>query len=75
MKATSTESGHVMLEFSIEEAHKVAKAVRKHAREMTNGGLELASLLSEAHYNANNDFRQPAHAFDEQAPRPPSTEV
>jgi hypothetical protein len=61
------------MEFTAEEARKLAKALRRDARGMTNGGLELASLLSEATYNARNAFRQPEHAFDEQAPRAPST--
>lgn len=73
MKVTRTEAGHVLLEFDVKEAQKLAKAIRRHASGITNGCLELASLLSEAHYNAQNEFRQPPHAFDEKAPRLPST--
>jgi hypothetical protein len=75
MQVQRSKTGHVMMEFSIDEARKLAKALRRNARDMSNGGLELASLLSEAGYNARNDFRQPAHAFDEQAPRAPSTRI
>lgn len=73
MKVTRTETGEVLLEFGIEEARKLAKAIRRHASDTTNGCLELASLLSEAQYNARNNFRQPPHAFDDRAPRLPST--
>lgn len=74
MKVTVDESGHALLEFEIGEAYDLAKDIRKHARHMSNGALELASLLSEAHYSAQNQFRQPPRAFDEKAPRAPSTE-
>ncbi len=74
MKVDRTESGHVLMEFDVNEGEKLAHLIREHARHITNGCLELASLLSEASYNANNHFRQPEHAFDEQAPRPPSIE-
>lgn len=75
MKATRMESGHILLEFDVKEGGKLSKAIRTHARNTTNGCLELASLLSEARYFSQNDFRQPPHAFDEQAPRAPSVET
>lgn len=72
MKVERTESGHVVIEFDVDQGHELARLIREHASEITNGCLELASLLSEAHYNANNQFRQPPHAFDEKAPKLPS---
>ena len=74
MKVERSESGHVMIEMDVEDGEKLARLIRQHADETTNGALELASLLSEAQYNANNDFRQPPHAFDEHAPKVPSVE-
>lgn len=74
MKVAVDKSGHALLEFEIGEGYDLARAIRQHARHMSNGALELASLLSEAHYSAQNQFRQPPHAFDEKARRPPSTE-
>ncbi|MGD8498953.1 MAG: hypothetical protein PVG82_08595 [Chromatiales bacterium] len=74
MNVIDNGEGHLLLEFGIEEADALAKAIRQHARHMSNGALELASLLSEARYRALNQFRQPPHAFDAQAPRAPSTE-
>ncbi len=74
MKVERSESGHVMIEMSVDDGDKLARLIREHADEITNGCLELASLLSEAQYNAKNDFRQPPHAFDEKAPKVPSVE-
>ncbi len=73
MQLIDNDAEHLLLEFEIEEAHELAKAIRRHARHMSNGALELASLLREAHYSAQNHFRQPPHAFDDEAPRAPST--
>lgn len=73
MRLIESDSGHVLLEFEITEANHLARAIRRQARHMSNGALELASLLKEAHYGAQNHFRQPPHAFDDKAPRAPST--
>jgi hypothetical protein len=74
MKVERTEDGHVLIEIDVDDGRKLVNAIREHADEITSGCLELASLLSEANYNAKNDFRQPPHAFDEHAPRAPSVE-
>ena len=74
MKVERSEDGHVTIEMGVDEGNKLARLIREHADEITNGCLELASVLSEAEYNAKNDFRQPPHAFDEQAPKLPSVE-
>ena len=74
MKVERSESGHVMIEMDVDDGDKLAHLIREHADEITNGCLELASLLSEAQYNAKNEFRQPPHAFDEHAPKVPSVE-
>ncbi len=74
MKVMRSESGDVVIEIGIEQGHKLARLIRAHAQDTTSACLELASLLSEAHYLARNRFKQPPHAFDEKAPRAPSTE-
>ena len=74
MKVERAEDGHVLIEIDVKDGRKLVNAIRAHADEITNGCLELASLLSEANYNAKNDFRQPPHAFDEHAPKAPSVD-
>lgn len=72
MNVNRTHSGRLLLEFDVAEGRRLAKAIRRHAGETTNACLEMASLLSAAYYYAGNHFRQPPHAFDEQARRVPS---
>lgn len=58
----------------LKQARQLAKAINGKAREMRNAALALSSALGEAYAEANNRFRQPAHAFDEHAPKQPSIE-
>lgn len=68
MKVTRLEDGHIVIEIDITQGTSIYQSVNKHAVDMPNGALELASLLQEAHYLSMHDFRQPPHAFD--APTP-----
>jgi hypothetical protein len=65
---------HFRLSIDLKQGQKLAKAINGKAREMRNAALALSSALGEAYAEANNDFRQPPHAFDERAPRQPSIE-
>ncbi|MFW5452545.1 hypothetical protein [Thioalkalivibrio sulfidiphilus] len=75
MKVERIDDGHVRMTFEVEEGNRLARLINAHARDMPNGCLELSSLLEEAWYGARNHFRQPHHAFDEHAPRAPSTKA
>lgn len=75
MKVERVDDEHVRLEFDIKEAQKLAEAINGRHEDVTNGCRELSSLLQEAYYNSRNEFRQPPHAFDEKAPKAPSTEM
>ena len=74
MKVTRLEDGQIAIEMDISMGAKLYESVNKHAVDMTNGALELASLLQEAYYEASHTFRQPPHPFDAQSPRHPGSE-
>lgn len=65
---------HVVIEMDIKTADKLYRAINERTIDMTNGAIELASLLQEACYEARDDFRQPPHAFDDKAPPHPTPE-
>lgn len=75
MKVERTGPDQVRLSFDVEEGMRLARLINGRARDMTSACLELSSLLEEGWYSARNNFRQPPHAFDERAPRVPSTET
>lgn len=75
MKLEPIDDNHFRLSIDVKKGQKLAKAINGLAREMRNGALALSSALGEAYAQANNDFRQPPHAFDENAPRQPSIET
>jgi hypothetical protein len=65
---------HLAIELDIKTADALYRAINARTIDMTNGAIELASLLQEACYEARDDFRQPPHAFDEKAPPHPIAE-
>ena len=74
MNIERIDDSHFRLSLDLKQGQKLAKAINGKAREMRNAALALSSALGEAYAEANNDFRQPPHAFDERAPRQPSIE-
>lgn len=74
MEIERIDDNHIRLTIDVKQGQKLAKAINAKAREMRNGALALSSALGEAYAQANNEFRQPPHAFDERAPRQPSIE-
>ncbi|WP_455385878.1 hypothetical protein [Acidihalobacter prosperus] len=65
---------HIVIEMDIKTADKLYHAINERTIDMTNGAIELASLLQEACYEARDEFRQPPHAFDDKAPPHPTME-
>ncbi|AGA31940.1 hypothetical protein TVNIR_0229 [Thioalkalivibrio nitratireducens DSM 14787] len=74
MKIEKIDPDHFRLSIGVNEGKKLASAINGRASAMRNAALALSSALGEAHALANNEFRQPPHAFDEKAPRQPSIE-
>jgi hypothetical protein len=74
MRFERIDEDHFRLSIDVKQGQKLAKAINAKAREMRNGALALSSILGEAYAQANNEFRQPPHAFDENAPKQPSIE-
>ncbi|AOV17961.1 hypothetical protein BJI67_13635 [Acidihalobacter aeolianus] len=74
MNVTRPDDTHLTLEIDLSNAEKLCHGITKHAVDLTNGCLEVASLLQVACYAAENTFRQPPHAFDAQHPRHPVSE-
>jgi hypothetical protein len=74
MNIERIDDSHFRLSIDLKQGQKLAKAINGKARQMRNAALALSSALGEAYSEADNDFRQPPHAFDERAPRQPSIE-
>lgn len=74
MEIERIDENHLRLSMDLKQGQKLAKAINGKAREMRNAALALSSALGEAYTEANNEFRQPPHAFDENAPKQPSIE-
>lgn len=74
MEIERIDENHLRVSIDLKRGQKLAKAINGKAREMRNAALALSSALGEAHAEANNEFRQPPHAFDENAPKQPSIE-
>lgn len=74
MEIERTDDNHLRLSIDLKQGQKLAKAINGKAAEMRNAALALSSALGEAYAEANNEFRQPPHAFDENAPKQPSIE-
>lgn len=74
MNIERIDDNHFRLSIDLKQGQKLSKAINGKAREMRNAALALSSVLGEAYAQANNDFRQPPHAFDEHAPKQPSIE-
>lgn len=62
--------GSLILEMGQPQARQLAKAVIHHADDAHTALLNFAYLLNEAHFDAQNDFRQPPHAWEPGARQP-----
>ncbi|MFN4262539.1 MAG: hypothetical protein ACK4IT_02660 [Thioalkalivibrionaceae bacterium] len=68
------DGNEVVVELAPEEAQKLASQLTALDGEMRSGSRAFGSLLTQAGYERADDFRQPPHAFDENAPKQPSIE-
>ncbi|KPV40468.1 hypothetical protein AN478_06670 [Thiohalorhabdus denitrificans] len=66
--------GDYILTFDKNEVEDLADPVMGKAAKMSRSILDLGYLLREAKFGMRDNFRQPPHAFDEQAPKQPSVE-
>jgi len=73
MEAT-LQNGKVTLKIDKKTAESIAENITELDGEISNGARALCSVLQDGVYELENEFRQPPHAFDEQAPRQPSVE-
>lgn len=64
MEVTKTQQNELILDFRTADARKLAKAVIQHAEDSHTELLNLAYLLNEAGYDAENDFRQPPNPWE-----------
>lgn len=62
--------GSLILNLSQKQARDLAKTVIQHAEDAHTALLDFAYLLNEAHYDAENQFRQPPHAWEPDAHQP-----
>lgn len=65
--------GSLVLEISQKQAREFAKTVIQHAEDAHTALLDFAYLLNEAHYDAENQFRQPPHAWEPGGAHQPDT--
>jgi hypothetical protein len=73
MKVERRDPDHVRRSFDVEEGMKLARLINDRANRLTSACPELSSPLEEGWYGARDRSRQAPHAFDEKAPRAPST--
>lgn len=65
MKVENLPDGHVVLQFTPEEARKLDAGIAKHTGQgMPSEALNLSSTLRAAGYEIADDFRQPPHAWE-----------
>ena len=74
VKRSSEGHGDFILTLDKDEVEDLADPVMGKAAKMSRSILDLGYLLREAKYAMRDNFRQPPHAFDDQAPRQPSVE-
>jgi len=76
MEVKRSEEGHgdFILTFDKDEIEDLADPIIGKAAKMSRTLLDMGYLLRQAQYSMRDNFRQPPHAFDEQAPKQPSVE-
>ncbi|MFB6260172.1 MAG: hypothetical protein ABEJ96_02880 [Thiohalorhabdaceae bacterium] len=76
MEVKRSEEGHgdYILTFTKDEIEDVADPIIGKASKMSRNLLDMGYLLREAQYSMRDNFRQPPHAFDADAPKQPSVE-
>lgn len=76
MEVKRSEEGHgdFILTFDKDEIEDLADPIIGKAKNMSRTLLDLGYVLREAQFAMRDDFRQPPHAFDDQAPKQPSVE-
>ncbi|HKJ72179.1 MAG TPA: hypothetical protein VKA55_10540 [Gammaproteobacteria bacterium] len=76
MDVKRSEEGHgdYILTFDKDEIEDLADPIIGKAKDMSRTLLDLGYLLREAQYSMRDNFRQPPHAFDAEAPKQPSVE-
>jgi len=62
--------GSLVLDMTQKQARDLAKNVIQHAEGAHTALLDFAYLLNEAHYDAENQFRQPPDAWEPGAHQP-----
>lgn len=72
MEVTREPDGRLRLELDLTQGRKLAKDVTEHLEDMPGALLDLANLLQSAYYEAQDEFRQPPHAFEPGARHPDS---
>ncbi|APZ41762.1 hypothetical protein [Acidihalobacter ferrooxydans] len=74
MEVQRRDDQHIVIDIDIKTAEKLYGAINGRTVDMTNAAIDFASLMQEACYAARDDFHQPPHAFDAQAPHHPIAE-
>jgi len=74
VEAPQTEEGDTIVTIGKKEIDDLADPILNKANKLTRSILDLGYTLREAQYNMRDDFRQPPHAFDSDAPKQPSVE-
>lgn len=62
--------GSLLLDMTQKQARELAKTVIQHAEDAQTALLNFSYLLNEAHYDAENQFRQPPDAWEPAAHLP-----
>jgi hypothetical protein len=74
VKRSQEGHGDYILTLDKDEIEDLADPVIGKAGQMSRTLLDMGYLLRQAQYAMRDNFRQPPHAFDDQAPKQPSVE-
>lgn len=64
MKATQKDNGDILIEIELDEGNRLATSIMHHAENLPSSMLDLASLVRQARYSAEDEFKQPPHPWD-----------
>jgi hypothetical protein len=66
--------GDLILTLEDKEAEELGDHIIDNARQLPRSVLDLGYLARQGRYALRDNFRQPPHAFDSEAPKQPSVE-
>jgi len=74
MELERTDQGDLVLTLEDNEAEELGDNIIENAHKLPRTVLDMGYLVRQGRYALRDNFRQPPHAFDSEAPKQPSVE-